>query len=93
MEESFIKFLLAQEQYWILLNCIDKFHQIKPIEVQETLFLKCKKIDFLLENIEAFKDLPDYKLVNNKVIVASEEELEINSRSKSAKLRIIERVK
>jgi len=62
LEESFIKFLLAQEQYWILLNCIDKFHQIKPIEVQETLFLKCKKIDFLLENIEAFKDLPDYNI-------------------------------
>ena len=32
-----------------------------------------------------------YKLVNNKVIIPSEEELSINSRSRSAKLRIAER--
>ena len=33
-----------------------------------------------------------FKLINNKVITASQEELDINSRSHSAKLRIIERV-
>ena len=33
----------------------------------------------------------EYRLVNNKPIIASEEELELNHRSKSAKLRIIER--
>ena len=33
----------------------------------------------------------DYQLVNRKVIIASEEELEINNRAKSAKLRILER--
>jgi 16S rRNA (cytosine1402-N4)-methyltransferase len=33
-----------------------------------------------------------FKLINNKVITASKEELDINSRSHSAKLRIIERV-
>ena len=39
------------------------------------------------------EDEPKFKLINNKVIIASESELEINPRSKSAKLRIIERVK
>ena len=36
--------------------------------------------------------LPKYKLVNKKAIVASDEELKINHRAHSAKLRIIERV-
>lgn len=36
---------------------------------------------------------PDYREVNKKVIIASEEELEMNRRSKSAKLRIIEKIK
>ena len=36
--------------------------------------------------------LPKYKLVNKKAIIASKEELEINHRSHSAKLRVIERV-
>ena len=34
-----------------------------------------------------------YKLVNNKAIVPSEEELEVNPRARSAKLRVIERIK
>lgn len=36
---------------------------------------------------------PDYRLVNRKVIVPSEEEIESNRRSKSAKMRIIEKIK
>ena len=36
---------------------------------------------------------PDYREINKKVIIASEEELEMNRRSKSAKLRIIEKIK
>lgn len=38
-------------------------------------------------------ETPDYEIINKKVIVASEEELEQNRRSKSAKLRILERKK
>ena len=34
----------------------------------------------------------EYRLINRKPILASEEELENNNRSRSAKLRIIERV-
>ncbi|MEG0615525.1 MAG: 16S rRNA (cytosine(1402)-N(4))-methyltransferase, partial [Oscillospiraceae bacterium] len=37
--------------------------------------------------------LPQGKLVNRKPIEASQEELEENTRSRSAKLRIIERVR
>lgn len=36
---------------------------------------------------------PEGKLVNRKPVVASEEELEINTRSRSAKLRVIEKIK
>ena len=45
-----------------------------------------------LPNIDS-KYLPDFKLVANKAIVPTEEELENNNRARSAKLRIIERVK
>lgn len=34
----------------------------------------------------------EYKLINNKVIIASEEELEMNNRAHSAKLRVIEKL-
>ena len=34
----------------------------------------------------------EYRLVNNKVIVAKEEELEVNNRAHSAKLRVIEKL-
>ena len=45
-----------------------------------------------LPNIPPEK-LPDYKLVVNKAIKPKEEELEKNPRARSAKLRVIERVK
>ncbi len=37
--------------------------------------------------------LPDYELVNKKAILPSKEELELNNRSRSAKLRIVKRIK
>ena len=37
--------------------------------------------------------LPDFKLVTNKPIIPSDYETSSNPRSKSAKLRVIERVK
>ena len=37
--------------------------------------------------------LPDFRLVTNKAITSSEEELENNPRARSAKLRVIERIK
>lgn len=37
--------------------------------------------------------LPDFKLVNRKPIIPTEEEIERNPRSRSAKMRVIERIK
>ena len=37
--------------------------------------------------------LPDFKLVVNKAIIPSEEEIENNPRARSSKLRVIERIK
>lgn len=37
--------------------------------------------------------LPDFRLVNTKAIIPTPEELEINPRARSAKLRVIERIK
>ena len=39
------------------------------------------------------KYLPDFKLVVNKAIIPSEEEIENNPRARSSKLRVIERIK
>ena len=36
---------------------------------------------------------PSFRLVNNKVILPSEEEMNVNPRSKSAKMRVIEKIK
>ena len=69
------------------------FHSLED-RIVKNAFNKVAKIEgnrhfvFALPNKE---DEPKYKLVNNKVIIASELELENNPRSKSAKLRAIER--
>jgi 16S rRNA (cytosine1402-N4)-methyltransferase len=69
------------------------FHSIEDRLVKQ-VFRKMVTLDLP-------KDLPfvpegyviNYRLINNKVIVPGEEELEENNRSHSAKLRIIERLK
>ena len=75
--------------------CFITFHSLED-RIVKNAFAKVSKVEGTRHNVFALpseKDLPDFKLVNNKVITASESELEINPRSKSAKLRIIERVK
>ena len=37
--------------------------------------------------------LPDFKLITTKAISPSKEELEMNNRSRSSKLRVLERIK
>lgn len=59
------------------------FNQVAKIEGS-------RRLVFALPNKE---NEPKYQLVNNKVIIASDTELENNPRSASAKLRIIERRK
>lgn len=75
--------------------CFITFHSLED-RIVKNAFNEVSKVEGSRHNVFALpteKDLPDYRLVNNKVIIASENEQEINPRSKSAKLRIIERVK
>ena len=66
--------------------------------MQKTLIVTFKEMTCVDEMIKGMpnidsKYLPDFKLVVNKAIIPSEEELENNNRSRSAKLRIIEKIK
>ena len=75
--------------------CFITFHSLEDRMVKNA-FNEVSKVEGTRHNVFALpteKDLPDFKLVNNRVIIADEKELENNPRSKSAKLRIIERVK
>ena len=75
--------------------CFITFHSLEDRLVKNA-FNEVSKVEGTRHNVFALpteKDLPDFRLVNNRVIIASESELEVNPRSKSAKLRIIERVK
>ena len=69
------------------------FHSLED-RIVKTIFKQKSEIN---EMVKGLPDIPDeykplIKLINKKPILPSEEELSINSRSKSAKLRIIERV-
>ena len=73
--------------------CVITFHSLEDRIVKQ-IFNKYSEIDPL---VKGFKDIPDeykplIKLINKKPILPSNEELEENSRSKSAKLRVIERL-
>ena len=69
------------------------FHSLED-RIVKKIFKKYSEVDDLVKGLP---EIPiDYrakiKLINKKVILPSEEELKSNSRSKSAKLRIIERI-
>lgn len=71
------------------------FHSLEDRIVKE-LFKKYSTVEGnRLNDFKLPSDIekPNYRLINQKVIVPTEEELILNRRSKSAKLRIIERVK
>ena len=75
--------------------CFITFHSLEDRLVKNA-FNEVSKVEGTRHNVFALpteKDLPDFRLVNNNVIIADENEIENNPRSKSAKLRIIERVK
>ena len=69
------------------------FHSLED-RIVKNIFKKYSDIDPLVKSL---KDIPEeykplIKLVNKKPILPSQKELEENSRSRSAKLRIIERI-
>ena len=69
------------------------FHSLED-RITKHIFNKYSKIDDLVKGLPEIPPqfAPKIKLINKKPILPSAEEIEKNSRSKSAKLRIIERV-
>ena len=69
------------------------FHSLEDRIVKQT-FKKYSEVDDLVKGLPEIPDeyKPLIKLINKKPILPSDNELEENSRSRSAKLRIIERV-
>ncbi len=70
------------------------FHSLED-RLVKNYFKEMTKIDDKVKGMPNIPDeyLPDFKLVVNKAIVPSEEEIENNPRARSSKLRVIERIK
>ena len=70
--------------------CVITFNSLEDRIVKE-FFNKLAKEESVSRKLPTIENKLEYRLINRKVIVASEEELENNNRAKPAKLRIIER--
>ncbi len=70
------------------------FHSLEDRIVKNLFKEKCE-IDPRVKGMPNIPNeyLPDFRLVSNKAIVPSDEELENNPRARSSKLRVIERIK
>ncbi|WP_146983607.1 16S rRNA (cytosine(1402)-N(4))-methyltransferase RsmH, partial [Kurthia zopfii] len=70
------------------------FHSLED-RLTKTIFKEVSSLPDLPPGLPIIPDhlQPKYKLVNRKPILPSEEELEVNNRSRSAKLRVIEKIK
>ena len=73
--------------------CVISFHSLED-RIVKHIFKKMSEVNKLVKGLPVIPDeyKPLTKLINNKPILPSEEEIKENSRSKSAKLRIIERI-
>lgn len=88
---------------------LDNFHKISKVGTRIAIItfhsledrlvkLSFKKLSTVEDDLSIAKlpseiETPDWKLVNRHPIIASDKELEFNPRSKSAKLRAIEKIK
>ena len=70
------------------------FHSLEDRLVKNIFKAKCK-IDDRVKGLPNIPEeyLPDFKLIYNKAIAPSEEEIKNNPRARSSKLRVIERIK
>lgn len=70
------------------------FHSLED-RLTKTIFKELSSVPDLPPGLPVIPDhlQPKYKLVNRKPILPSEEELTVNNRSRSAKLRVIEKIK
>lgn len=70
------------------------FHSLED-RLTKTIFKEVSSVPELPPGLPIIPDhlQPKYKLVNRKSILPTEEELAVNNRSRSAKLRVIEKIK
>lgn len=70
------------------------FHSLED-RLTKTIFKEVSSVPELPPGLPVIPDhlQPKYKLVNRKPILPTEEELAVNNRSRSAKLRVIEKIK
>lgn len=73
--------------------CVITFHSLED-RIVKKIFKEKSEVNDLVKGLPIIPDIykPIIKLINKKPILPSDEELDENSRSKSAKLRIIERI-
>ena len=73
--------------------CIISFHSLEDRLIKKT-FKKYSEIDGLVKGLPNIPEeyQPLIKIITKKPIIPNEKEIEKNSRSKSAKLRVIERI-
>ena len=74
--------------------CVITFHSLED-RIVKNVFKEYTEVDPKVKGLPDIPSfyLPNFRLVNKDVIVPSDVELENNNRSRSAKLRIIERIK
>ena len=74
--------------------CVITFHSLED-KICKRIFKEVSDVDELVKGNPFIEDdhLPDFKLITKKPILPTSSELEYNSRAKSAKLRVIERIK
>ncbi len=70
------------------------FHSLED-RIVKKYFNELSKVDDIIKGLPNINEdlLPDFKVVNNKPIIPTNDEIEENPRSRSAKMRILERVK
>lgn len=70
------------------------FHSLED-RIVKNVFKELTNIDDMVKGLPIIPSeyLPDYELVSHKAITPSKEELEINNRSRSSKLRVLKRIK
>lgn len=73
--------------------CVITFHSLED-KIVKKIFKKYSEVDEVVKGLPQIPDeyKPLIKIVNKKVILPSQKELEENSRSANAKLRVIERI-
>lgn len=70
------------------------FHSLED-RICKKIFKEVSKIDSVVKGMPniPLELMPNYRLITNKAIIPSDVEIRQNSRSKSAKMRVIERIK